>query len=98
MKSSFLDSPKSIKRKRAKSGTANFILVKDCNNNSTHIDDNYELVVKNPDKASEQALVKFQNSFGLTMDSRLFTIASYNLGHYLIYDNRRVVAYTVIRL
>lgn len=95
----FLDvSPKFTKRKRAKSGTANFITLKCCESNTVALSEEYDMITKNPDKASEQTILKWQRGFDLGYDQRLFTIASYHMGHYLIYDNKRVLAYTIIRL
>lgn len=54
-------------------------------------------VLKDPIKASYMAILNHQRSFGISYDQRLFDIAEGPQGHYLIYDNDKVLAYTIIR-
>lgn len=85
-------------RTRAKKSEANYIIVKCRSQNLVGLVDDAFGIMKNPDKASERALRKLQATFGISYSQPLFSIASYEYGHYLIYDNDRVLAYTVIRV
>lgn len=60
--------------------------------------DDYHGIMKDPFIASERALRRYQKNFNINYDPRLFTIAVSPEGHYLVYDNNQVLAYTVIRI
>lgn len=57
-----------------------------------------EGILRDPFKASERAIIKYQHSLGIQYDQRLFQIAMTEKGHYLIYDNKCVMAYTLLRM
>lgn len=85
-----------IKRHRPKNGQARFITIKCRKQNLVSYVDDQELLMKDPNKASEMALRKHQKSYGLRYDPNLMTIACYPNGHYLVYDNSEIIAYTVV--
>lgn len=57
---------------------------------------NDELIDQDPDRASLCAIRKHMNCQPINYARDLFSIAQYDQGHYLIYDNKEVFAYTVI--
>lgn len=85
-----------LKPKRPKAGgRCNHITLKCRKGNiTTYVDD--ERINTDPGRASEYAIRKHQRAYGIRWEQALFTIADYPNGHYLIYDNMEVVAYTVI--
>lgn len=51
---------------------------------------------QDPDRASLCAIRRHMNSYPISFDRDLLSIAQYDQGHYLIYDHKEVLAYTII--
>lgn len=61
-------------------------------------------IVKNPDitqhpqVASLKAIRQMKEAMPINYSQALFTITHYERGHFLIYDNSQIMAYTIIRV
>ncbi len=83
------------KTSNKKGGIAQHITLKCKKTNLvTYLDD--PRINTDPDRASEYAIRKHQRAFPINYNQDLFNVASYPQGHYLVYDNAEVVAYTII--
>lgn len=56
----------------------------------------HDSIDQDPDRASLCAIRRQMNSYPINVSRELLSIAQYDKGHYLIYDNKEVLAYTVI--